>query len=295
MTGSSKKSTSIATSVGKKFVLKPKTIRSKKGSVKTIRKSFKTAKTVLDPKYQINMLTKNFKKMYIPKSIESKGIVVSSRGNIMEIQISKELMSQLKDIYAMTEEKQWEFAGSISCEIDPLSRNYVKFGKPTTQTSRMRTSVSISGADLTFKITYHSHPLPKPPFSYITYMSHPSETDFNAYINSYPKNQGNIIIEQQGIYLIDLIESTYTSPNKPKPSEVYKYFKELLKVGKVDAFQVQNNEIIIFSVNPESWKKFINGHVDRNMKLKYNISVRFYMYSDLPTITLKNVKPLGPQ
>ena len=278
----------------RKSVLKPKTIQSKKGSLKTIRKSIKTMKTVLDPKYQLNVLTKKFKKLYIPKSLESKGVVVSSRGNILEIQLSKQLMAELKDIYAMTEEKQWEFAGSISCEVDPLSRNYVKFGKPTMRTNRMRTAVGLSQSDLTFKITYHSHPLPPPPSSVVKYLTHPSEADFTMYISHYPRIQGNIIIDQQGIYLIDLIESKIVSPNKPNPSEVYRYFKSLLQVGKVNNFQVLD-EIVIYSVNPKSWQKFINGHVDRNMKLKYNISVRFYLYSDLPTLTLKDVKPLGRQ
>ena len=292
MPETSRKSTAVTS---RKSVLKPKSIQSKKGSIKTIRKSIKTMKTVLDPKYQINMLTNKFKKMYIPKSLESKGIVVSSTGNKLKIQLNKQLMSELKDIYAMTEEKQWEFSGSISCEVDPLSRNYVKFGKPTTYTNQMRTAVGLSNSDLTFKITYHSHPLPVPPFSFLKYITHPSEKDFAAYIRLYPKIQGNIIVDQQGIYLIDLIESRFSSPNKPNPSEVYRYFKSLLQVGKVDDFQVLDEKIIIYSVKPDSWKKFINGHVDRNMKLRYNISVRFYLYSDLPTITLKDVKPLGRQ
>jgi hypothetical protein len=57
--------------------------------------------------------------------------------------------------------------------------------------------------------------------SAVPLFTYPSEADFRAYIKAYPAIQANLILENQGYYVIDLIE---TNMNKPDPDEVVKTF-----------------------------------------------------------------------
>lgn len=270
----------------------------KPGLSSTVRRSLATAKKMLTVPTLANTLAtiernrasrnasalaNSLAVMTIPRAIEARGTVLSERNDIMEIAFTKKLMVELKDIYAMTVDKQWEFAGAVRCTIHPTDKNYVKFNTPTRRTDQQRMSVAFTPDMIQFKMLYHSHPSPRGQRSLATF---PSAGDFKLYIQAYPAIQANLILDNEGIYVIDLIESVA----KPDPTRAYAYFIRLLDIAKAPRLQIVD-DIIIYKVDKQRWKSFINNNVDPIMRKNFGISIMFYFYSDIPKIRIRDPRP----
>jgi hypothetical protein len=138
---------------------------------------------------------------------------------------------------------------------------------------------------MTQYIVYHTHPVPennKPLFTY------PSETDFRTYISYYPTIQANLILEYQGYYIIDLLE---TNMNKPNPDEVVAEFNRFLSSREFQRVSVNWSNLEYFQTTPDRWKRAVNGYMDPIMRKKFGISIKYYTWDELGEITLldKNV------
>lgn len=275
-------------------------LRTKKSVVKSgaskkiVGKSLRTAKKFFaaNPSVVARMktntnaskLANTFGLMTIPKAIEARGTVLSARADIMRIQFTPKLMTELKDIYAMTVRDQWEYAGVIKCTVRPTDKDYVSFSTPTRRTDRHRMSVAFTASMMQFKMSYHTHPSPRDVRSLVTF---PSLGDFKLYVENYPSIQANLILDNEGLYVFDLIES---AAGLPDPALAYAHFTRLLELAKAPQFQIVD-EIIIYRVDKIRWRSFINNHVDPIMRAKFRISIKFYLYGELPQIRIKDPRP----
>ena len=232
----------------------------------------------------LNQLANDFRRVNIPRNAFNVGTVTRANDRYLSVRLSRKTIVDLKSIYTRTWEQQVEYAGTIPFTL-VNTRNYVRFNTPTARTNQLLASVAPSNEDMTQYIVYHTHPVP---MSTVPLFTYPSEADFRVYIKAYPAIQANIILENQGYYIIDLIE---TNMNKPDPDEVVKTFNRLVRSEPFQKSTVNWSAIAYIQTTPESWKKVVNGNIDPIMRKKFGISIKYYTWDELGEITLldKNV------
>ena len=232
----------------------------------------------------INRLARNFKRVNIPRDAFNLGTVTASDGNVLSVRLSRKTIKELQDIYKKTWEQRVEYAGSIPFTVSN-TRNYVRFSRPTARTNQQLATVQPTQEEMTQYIVYHTHPVPEYATPLFTY---PSEADFKVYINEYPNMQANLILENQGYYIIDLIE---TNLNKPNVDDVTREFNRLVRGQEFQRASFTWSNLGYFQTTPTQWKRAVNNYIDPIMRRKFGISVRYYTWDQLGEITLldKNV------
>jgi hypothetical protein len=138
-----------------------------------------------------------------------------------------------------------------------------------------------STTDIDSYVVYHSHPVPPGNRMLFTI---PSVQDIREYVRSYPHVQANIILEKHGYYVVDLIESDVF--NKPNADDVVRFYNSILDSGKFNRVLTVHRNIMFFNSDATRWKKTINGYVNKLMRSKFGISIRYYTYDELADITL---------
>ena len=232
----------------------------------------------------LNQLTNSFKRLNVGRDRYNLGTITNANNRYVSVRLSRLLIDRLKEIYTRTWTQRVEYVGSIPFTVSN-TRNYVKFNQPTARTNQQLASVTPTQEELTQYIVYHTHPVPENETALFTY---PSEPDFRAYIANYPAVQANIILENQGYYVVDLLE---TNMDKPNPNDVVRVFNELMGGREFQRVRVDWSSLTYFTTTPEKWKRVINKYVDPIMRRQFGISVRYYTWNELGTITLldKNV------
>jgi hypothetical protein len=232
----------------------------------------------------LNQLTNSFKRLNVGRDRYNLGTITNANNRYVSVRLSRLLIDRLKEIYTRTWTQRVEYVGSIPFTVSN-TRNYVKFNQPTARTNQQLASVTPTQEELTQYIVYHTHPVPENETPLFTY---PSEPDFRAYIANYPAVQANIILENQGYYVVDLLE---TNMDKPSPNDVVRVFNELMGGREFQRVRVDWSSLAYFATTPERWKRAINKYVDPIMRRQFGISVRYYTWNELGTITLldKNV------
>jgi len=232
----------------------------------------------------LNRLSKKFRRVNIPRNTFNVGTVTSGNDRYLSVRLSRKTIKELQNVYKKTWEQRVEYGGSIPFTLSN-TRNYVRFGTPTVSTNQKLTSVTPTQEDMTQYIVYHTHPVPEQNRTLFTY---PSGTDFRTYISYYPTIQANIILENQGYYIIDLIE---TNMNKPNPDEVVAEFNRFLSSREFQRVSVNWSNLEYFQTTPTQWKRAVNNYIDPIMRRKFGISIKYYTWDQLGEITLldKNV------
>jgi hypothetical protein len=232
----------------------------------------------------LNRLSKKFRRVNIPRNTFNVGTVTSGNDRYLSVRLSRKTIKELQDIYKKTWEQRVEYGGSIPFTLSN-TRNYVRFSTPTVSTNQQLASVTPTQEDMTQYIVYHTHPVPEQNRTLFTY---PSGTDFRTYISYYPTIQANLILEYQGYYIIDLIE---TNMNKPNPDEVVAEFNRFLSSREFQRVSVNWSNLEYFQTTPTQWKRAVNNYIDPIMRRKFGISVKYYTWDQLGEITLldKNV------
>jgi hypothetical protein len=232
----------------------------------------------------INQLSRQIKRLNIPRNSFNLGTITSMNDRYLSVRLSRKLISNLKQVYRKTLDEQAEYAGSVPFTINN-TRNYARFGTPTARTNQELASVRFSQEDMTQYITYHSHPAPTNMGSLFTY---PSDTDIKLYIDAYPSTQANLILEKQGYYIIDLIE---TNMNKPNPDKVARKFNSLIRSREFERVAVSWSNLAFFKTTAPRWKSAVNRYIDPIMRRDFGISIKYYTWDELGEITLldKNV------
>lgn len=232
----------------------------------------------------LNRLSKKFRRVNIPRNTFNVGTVTSGNDRYLSVRLSRKTIKELQNVYKKTWEQRVEYGGSIPFTLSN-TRNYVRFGTPTVSTNQQLASVTPTQEDMTQYIVYHTHPVPEQNKALFTY---PSGTDFRTYISYYPSIQANIILENQGYYIIDLIE---TNMNKPNPDEVVAEFNRFLTSRELRRVSVNWSNLVYIQTTADQWKRTVNGYVDPIMRKKFGISIKYYTWDQLGEITLldKNV------
>lgn len=232
----------------------------------------------------INSLANNFRRLNVGRNRYNLGTITNTNNRYMTVRLSRILIDRLKEIYTRTWTQRVEYVGSIPFTVSN-TRNYVRFNQPTARTNMQLASVTPTQEELSQYIVYHTHPVPEYQQPLFTY---PSEPDFRAYIGNYPAIQANIILENQGYYVIDLIE---TNMDKPNPDDVVRVFNELMDGREFQRVRVTWSSLVYITTTTEQWKRAVNNYLDPIMRRQFGISVRYYTWNELGKITLldKNV------
>lgn len=232
----------------------------------------------------VNRLTQNFKRLNIPKDMFNVGTITNTNNRLLTVRLSRKVIDELKEIYKKTWTERVEYAGVIPFTVKN-TRNYVFFNKPTARTNQQFATVNLTQEELTQYIVYHTHPVPE---SNAPLFTLPSDLDLKVYVQAYPAMQANIILENQGYYIIDLIE---TNMNKPNINNVINLFKKLITGERFRRIEVSWDTIGYSRTTRDQWVKFINNYIDPIMRKQFGISIRYYTWNELGKITLldKNV------
>lgn len=227
----------------------------------------------------LNQLSNNFRRVNIPKSGLNVGTITRANNRYMSVRLSRKVLNELQDVYKKTWEQKVEYAGTIPFTIEN-TRNYVRFNKPTERTNRQLTTVQPTAEDLTQYIVYHTHPVPGYNTPLFTY---PSASDFKVYVDNYPTVQANLILENQGYYIIDLIE---TNMNKPNANSVAIKFASLMNGREFQRVRVTWSDLVYIQTTPAQWKRTVNKYMDPIMRKEFGISIKYYTWDELGEITL---------
>jgi hypothetical protein len=239
----------------------------------------KRARVIVDRSID-RMINSFTKKLNIPKDSYNLGTITNLTNTNMGVRLSRKLVDDLKRVYQESYDRQIEHVGSTQFTVRN-TRGAVKFNTPSKRTNERYNSVNPGIGDVDSYVVYHSHPVPPDNRTLFTI---PSIPDIKAYIETYPIVQANIILEKRGYYVIDLIESDMFK--KPTVDEVVEYYNGLLATAKFDKVMTIHRNIMFFNSDTSAWKKTINGYIDKMMRSKFGISIRYYTYDELAQITL---------
>ena len=130
-------------------------------------------------------------------------------------------------------EQRVEYAGSIPFTLSN-TRNYVRFGTPT---GEYKPTIGFCNPHTRrYDSIYRVSHTPGVPEQNRTLFTYPSDTDFRVVHKLLPSTiQANLILENQGYYIIDLIE---TNMNKPNPDEVVAEFNRFLSSREFQSVSV---------------------------------------------------------
>ena len=230
----------------------------------------------------------------------------------VNITLPRRIVNDLKMINAKSSQERVEYAGKI--DFKTSTNNKVRFNLPNQLTSHQRGLISNELASLItgYYVTYHTHPAAKSRVNNHNcnnktrkkLFTLPSGLDFEAYVNNYPSMQANIIADAYGYYVIDIIEASERNGFNPSVFNVYLYRKtsanpnlarkinETMEgIRNLEFMRIRSRSIEgmeYFESTITEWKYTISTELNKYMKDKYGVSVKYYCYGDDPAvITLK--------
>ena len=216
----------------------------------------------------------------------------------LNIRLPRRIVKELKVLNDKSSRDRWEYGGKI--EFRPNSnRTMVKFNNPNRLTSQLRAEISTDTFQMMQNsyISYHTHPTAYTPNNLKNnnrmnlnnsngirklLVTLPSGADMSAYIGTYPSMQANIISDEHGYYVIDLIETA----NRERPSadavnrtmswfRDQEYLRSRFKsIGGYEYFETTLTE----------WKNMIVREMNPFMIRVYGISIKYYGYNDEPAV-----------
>lgn len=230
----------------------------------------------------------------------------------VNITLPRRIVNDLKMINAKSSQERVEYAGKI--DFKTSTNNKVRFNLPNQLTSHQRGLISNELASLItgYYVTYHTHPAAKSRVNNHNcnnktrkkLFTLPSGLDFEAYVNNYPSMQANIIADAYGYYVIDIIEASERNGFNPSVFNIYLYRKTTanpnlarkinetmegirnLKFMRLRSRSIEGMEY--FESTITEWKYTISTELNKYMKDKYGVSIKYYCYGDDPAvITLK--------
>lgn len=225
--------------------------------------------------------------------------VLNISSNIINIRLPRRIINELKALNKKSSRDRWEYGGKIVFNPNNNGK-MVRFNNPDQYTSQLRNSISAETFQLmrNSHISYHTHPTAYTPNNLKNNNSMnvnnntrkilvtlPSSDDMRAYITNYPNMQANIISDENGYYVIDLIETN--NRTRPDPEEVNRtmeWFREQQFFRR--RFRVYEG-FEYFETTLPGWKRAINNEVSPHLQRLFGISIKYYGYEDDPAkITL---------
>ena len=232
----------------------------------------------------------------------------------VNITLPRRIVNDLKMINAKSSQERVEYAGKIDFKTSTNNYPQVRFNLPNQLTSHQRGLISNELASLItgYYVTYHTHPAAKSRVNNHNCNNNtrkklftlPSGLDFEAYVNNYPSMQANIIADAYGYYVIDIIEASERNGFNPSVFNIYLYRKTTANpnlarkinetmegIRNLEFMRIRSRSIEgmeYFESTITEWKYTISTELNKYMKDKYGVSVKYYCYGDDPAvITLK--------
>ena len=209
-------------------------------------------------------------------------VVTSASKDRINIRLPKSTITSLKNIYKDSFNHKREISGKI--DINGTIHG-VRFSSPTRVVGISLVETGpIPQNVLNSYISYHTHPAGKEtPKTF----SLPTMNDINTYVGRYPHMQANIIADQNGYYVIDIMESVSlpmkTLPNLNKVAQV---FKNTMNNRNLTNKIMNSGGTRRYVSTIEQWKEIIKPM--RKSLRELGISLTFYSYSERAVITLLN-------
>ena len=221
------------------------------------------------------------------------GKVTSDKINI---RLPRRIVTELRDLNKKSSRNRWEYAGKIEFRPNP-NKSMVKFNNPQRFTSQLRNAITAETYQLLYNsyIAYHTHPTAYTPNNLKNnntmnvnnntrkiLVTLPSGADMEAYIGTYPNMQANIISDENGYYVIDLIETS--GREKPNAVEVNRTM-EWLRTQPFFQTRIKNlGGYEYFETTLTDWKKSINQEINPFLQRLFGVSIKYYGYNDEPAI-----------
>jgi hypothetical protein len=214
----------------------------------------------------------------------------------INIKLPRRIVNELRDLNKKSSRNRWEYGGKI--EFRPNTNgSMVKFNNPQRFTSQLRNAISTETFQLMQNsyISYHTHPTAYTPNNLknntamnLNYNSRkilvtlPSGADMEAYIGTYPTMQANMISDENGYYVIDLIETT--GREKPNAVEVNRTMEWLRTQPFFNNRYRSLGGYEYFETTLTDWKRSINQEINPFLQRLFGISIKYYGYNDEPAI-----------
>jgi hypothetical protein len=214
----------------------------------------------------------------------------------INIRLPRRIVSELRDLNKKSSRNRWEYGGKI--EFRPNTNgSMVKFNNPQRLTSQLRDAISTETFQLMQNtyISYHTHPTAYTPNnlknntamnlnnnSRKILVTLPSGADMEAYIGTYPTMQANMISDENGYYVIDLIETA--GRERPNAVEVNRTMEWLRTQPFFQGRYRSLGGYEYFETTLTDWKKSINQELNPFLQRLFGISIKYYGYNDEPAI-----------
>ena len=212
------------------------------------------------------------------------------------IKLPRRIVSELRDLNKKSSRNRWEYGGKI--EFRPNTNgSMVKFNNPQRFTSQLRNAISTETFQLMQNtyISYHTHPTAYTPNNLKNntamnlnnntrkiLVTLPSGADMETYIGTYPTMQANMISDENGYYVIDLIETT--GRGKPNAVEVNRTMEWLRTQPFFQSRYRTLGGYEYFETTLTDWKRSINQEINPFLQRLFGISIKYYGYNDEPAI-----------
>lgn len=220
----------------------------------------------------------------------------SLNNNKITITLPRRVIKDLENLNKTSSRERWEYGGKINVKAG-IGANIVKFNAPNRLTGEERGTVSEEIAILMSDsyISYHTHPAAYPLRNTIGNQSNmninrannvrtifatlPSDDDIRFYRGHYPRMQANIIADEHGYYVIDLIETR----GRPLPDA--EDMVSAMEWFRAQPFITERLRDVrgyeYFETTVSEWKDVIKALHKRMLEL-YGLSIRYYGYNGDP-------------
>ncbi len=214
----------------------------------------------------------------------------------INIKLPRRIVSELRDLNKKSSRNRWEYGGKI--EFRPNTNgSMVKFNNPQRFTSQLRNAISAETFQLMQNtyISYHTHPTAYTPNNLKNntamnlnnntrkiLVTLPSGADMEAYIGTYPTMQANMISDENGYYVIDLIETA--DRERPNAVEVNRTMEWLRTQPFFQNRYRSLGGYEYFETTLTDWKRSINQEINPFLQRLFGISIKYYGYNDEPAI-----------
>src|SRR6056300_99021 len=217
--------------------------------------------------------------------------------NKINIKLPRRIVNELRDLNKKSSLNRWEYGGKIEFRPNP-NGSMVKFNNPQRFTSQLRNAISAETFQMMQNtyISYHTHPTAYTPNNLKNksppvirrnslrkiFVTLPSGADMEAYIATYPTMQANMISDENGYYVIDLIETT--GRGKPNAVEVNRTMEWLRTQPFFQSRYRTLGGYEYFETTLTDWKRSINQEINPFLQRLFGISIKYYGYNDEPAI-----------
>lgn len=209
------------------------------------------------------------------------------------IKLPESVVKNLKKVYVRSSRERVEYAGKVKLDA---GNTLVKTIMNSPGTSKLRGAISAENVRkyMFSYLSYHTHP--SSTFQSPTkvnrrtdkFFTTPSLEDLLLYIDSYPQMQANLVLDEHGYYIIDIIESVKMNrrPSKVRVREIYNQFQNyMISQGMSIVFE---ERYLYYRSSHSQWKTLFNEFA-RQMLTFTGLSMKYYTWDEDPgTITLSN-------